>query len=44
MNVILISCINRRVKNKTPTEPSRISLKGLIFSIFVSKKFFKLYS
>ena len=44
MNVILFSCINRSVKNKTPTEPNRISLKGLIFSILVSKKIFKLYS
>ena len=39
MNVILINCINRSVKNKTPTEPNRISLKGLIFSILVSEKF-----
>ena len=44
MNVILFSCINRSVKNKTPTGPDRISLKGLIFSILVSEKFFKLYS
>ena len=44
MNVIPFSCINRSVKNKTPTEPNRISLKRLIFSILVSKKIFKLYS
>ena len=43
MNVILFSCINRSVKNKTPTEPNRISLKGLMFfhSCF---EIFKLYS